>query len=254
LNIHLTPKVQENCQLDQEFLSNIELYFTAVPANNNLIRVEGEEHHHITDVMRNTENDIIYVTHGTGIIYKSAITAINKNEIICEIVEEYNYENKFQNICFCIPRLKAPDRFEFALEKCVELGITNFIVFDSLRTVAKGEKIERWQKILLAAMKQSLRAWLPKISYVKNVSHLIHNNTRLVLFEQNGGITYANFLKSNEESILTDNFNFIFGPEGGFDEKEIKELINCEIVKLTENRLRSETAITTAASVLSLRI
>jgi 16S rRNA (uracil1498-N3)-methyltransferase len=247
-------EVQENCQLDHPYLSNIELYYTAIPAGNNSIRIDGEEQHHIIDVMRHKENDIIYVTHGNGIIYKTAISAINKNEIVCEIVEEYNYGNQFPNICFCIPRMKAPERFEFALEKCVELGITNFIVFDSMRTVAKGEKIDRWQKILLAAMKQSLRAWLPKISYVKNMSHLIHNNTRLVLFEQNAEISYTDFLKENEELLVTGNFYFIFGPEGGFDEKEIKELVNCEIVKLTENRLRSETAITTAASILSLGI
>jgi len=233
------------------YLSNIELYYTAIPANNNLIRIDGEEQHHITDVMRHTENDIIYVTHGTGIIYKSTITAINKNEIICEIVEEYVYENKFQNVYFCIPRLKASDRFEFALEKCVELGITNFIVFDSMRTVAKGEKIDRWQKVSLSAMKQSLRAWLPKISYVKNMSHLINNNAYLVLFEQNAEISFTYFLKTNKELLVTDNFYFIFGPEGGFDDKEIKELGNCEIVNLTGNRLRSETAIMAAASILS---
>jgi 16S rRNA (uracil1498-N3)-methyltransferase len=237
--------------LDQAYLSNIELYYTSIPANNNLIRIDGEEQHHIADVMRHTENDIIYVTHGTGIIYKSAIAAINKNEIICDIVEEYKYENKYPNVCFCIPRLKAPDRFEFALEKCVELGITNFIVFDSLRTVAKGEKIDRWQKVLLAAMKQSLRAWLPKISYVKNVSHLIQINTALVLFEQNSELTFMDFCTINRESFNSDKFNFIFGPEGGFDEKEIKELGKCEIVKLTDNRLRSETAIITAASIFS---
>lgn len=235
--------------MDQAYLSNIELYYTTIPVTNNLIRIDGEEHHHIADVMRHTENDIIYVTHGTGTIYKSAIAAINKNEIICDIVEEYKYENKYPNVCFCLPRLKAPDRFEFALEKCVELGITNFIVFDSLRTVAKGEKIDRWQKIVLAAMKQSLRAWLPKISYVKNVSHLIQNNTSLVLFEQNSELTFTDFCTISWESFTSDKFNFIFGPEGGFDEKEIIELGKCEIVKLTENRLRSETAIITAAGI-----
>lgn len=238
--------------MDQAYLSNIELYYTAIPANNNLIEISGEEQHHIIDVMRHTENDIIYVTHGTGIIYKTSISAFNKNEIICEIVEEYKYENKFANVCFCIPRLKAPDRFEFALEKCVELGITNFIVFDSLRTVAKGEKIERWLKVVLSAMKQSLRSWLPKISYVKSPSHLIENSPSIVLFEQNGETMFSEYCNIYKETFTTDKFNFIFGPEGGFEEKEIKELGNCEIVKLTDNRLRSETAIITAASILSL--
>ena len=74
-----------------------------------------------------------------------------------------------KNIFFCIPKLKYSDRFEFALEKCTELGITNFIIFDSERSIHKSDKKERWEKIVLSAMKQSLRSYLPNITVINSL-------------------------------------------------------------------------------------
>lgn len=235
------------------FLSEVELYYTNQPSIGNLISIEGEECHHITNVMRHKIDDIIYVTDGKGTIHKSTISVIEKNKVVAAIAESTRYDNKFSNVWFCVPRLKSADRFEFALEKSVELGITNFIVFDSQRTVAKGEKIERWEKILLAAMKQSLRAWLPKIQYVKSINEIVKLDGTKILFDQNAQQFFQPFLSANRQSLITSHY-FIFGPEGGFTEEEFR-MENLEWrIKLIENRLRSETAIVTAASILAANI
>ncbi len=145
-------------------LSNIELYYTS-PENisKNKIIIEGEEYSHITKVMRHTMNDKLYVTDGDGNIYSCLINKINKNNIELGIENVLSYENRLKNIYFCIPKLKNNDRLEFALEKCTELGIINFVIFESERTISRANKIERWKKILLSAMKQSLHSFLPKI-------------------------------------------------------------------------------------------
>lgn len=239
-----------------DFLSEVELYYTNKPIVGNHIPIEGEECHHISNVMRHKVGDSIYVTDGTGTIYQSSISSIEKRNVIAEVVESTRYENKFAGIWFCIPRLKSADRFEYALEKSVELGITNFIIFDSTRTVAKGEKIERWEKILIAAMKQSLRAWLPKVSYAKNLSEIFKLVGTKILFDQNAKQTFQQFLLTNQQSLITNHY-FIFGPEGGFTEDELSlhaeaGMANGELrIRLTENRLRSETAIVAAASLLT---
>lgn len=232
------------------FLSEVELYYTNQPAVGNLISIEGEECHHIINVMRHKIDDIIYVTDGKGTIHKSTISVIEKNKVVAAIVESTRYDNKFSNVWFCVPRLKSADRFEFALEKSVELGITNFIVFDSQRTVAKGEKIERWEKILLAAMKQSLRVWLPIIQYVKSINEIVKLKGTKILFDQNAEQTFQQFLSANNQSLIANHY-FIFGPEGGFTNEECRVLNEELKVRLTENRLRSETAIVTAASILA---
>ncbi|MBI5731624.1 MAG: 16S rRNA (uracil(1498)-N(3))-methyltransferase [Ignavibacteriales bacterium] len=233
-----------------DFLSDVELYCTSHSIIDDAILIDGEEAYHITHVMRHIKGDVIHITDGHGSIYKSIIQAVDQKKINCKILSSKHYENKFCSITFCIPRLRNTDRFEFALEKCVELGITNFIVFDSTRTVAKGEKIERWQKVLLSAMKQSLRAWLPKVSYERNVNTIIKLNGTRILFDQNASQTFQQFLAANNQSLITNHF-FFFGPEGGLTEDECR-VMNAECrVKLTDNRLRSETAIVTAASILT---
>jgi 16S rRNA (uracil1498-N3)-methyltransferase len=233
------------------FLSEVELYYTDRPKVGIQISIEGEECHHIINVMRHKIGDSIYITDGNGSIHQSSISSLEKKKVIVEIIDSTGYENKFSSICFCIPRLKSADRLEFALEKSVELGITNFIVFDSTRTVAKGEKIERWEKILISAMKQSLRAWLPKISYAKNLSEIYNREGIKILFDQNAGQTMNSFLPILHSQFSIINCFFIFGPEGGFTEDELR-ISNLEYrIRLTENRLRSETAIVTAASILN---
>jgi len=237
--------------LGQDFLSDVELFCTSHSIIDDVILIDGEEAHHITHVMRHYKGDTIHITDGNGSIYKSVISEIGKRNVLAKVIESIQYENKFSNITFCLPRLRNTDRLEFALEKCVELGITNFIVFDSTRTVAKGEKIERWQKIILSAMKQSLRAWLPKVIYVKNISEVTKLDGTKIFFDQNAERTFRNFILTDNRSLITDNCFFLFGPEGGFTEDELR-IANGELrIKLTDNRLRSETAIITAASILT---
>ena len=231
------------------FLSDVELYFSENVSGNS-IEVSGEEFHHIKDVMRHRIGDEIFVTDGKGVIYKTEIERFDKKSLSAKINSSTSYSNHFSNITFCIPRLRSADRFEFALEKCVELGITSFIIYDSQRTVAKGEKLERWQKIALAAMKQSLRAWLPNVAYCKSVSELVQLEGKKFFFDQNATDTLQNYLVFNHQSLITNHY-FLFGPEGGFSEEELR-IANGELrIKLTENRLRSETAVVTAASILA---
>lgn len=240
--------------MGQDFLSNIDLFYTEEPVNGKELIITGEEVHHIKDVMRYAINDTIFITDGKGNIYKSLITAITKATIQCSIGEVWHYKNPFDNLTFCIPRLRTMDRLEFALEKCVELGITNFIIFDSIRTVIKGAKIERWEKVLLAAMKQSLRSWLPKVQYISSVSQIAAFAGKRVIFEQSAVLPFNKFLAQPQIANKHDHIYFVFGPEGGFADEEIAMTKKCSFVKLTDNRLRSETAIIAAASLIAMEL
>ena len=231
-----------------EHLSNIELYYSG-PENfaSGFATINGDEFKHITRVMRHKIGDELYVTNGLGKIFSTELISISKSEGKVKIRKEYNYENKYKYITFCIPKLKSHERFEFALEKAVELGITNFIIYEPIRAVARGSKIDRWNKIALSAMKQSLRSYLPVVDEIKSLNEIAKMDNEIILFEQNSAKNIKE-LKIKRERKYT----FVFGPEGGLDQKELDLVSNDQIYNLAENRLRSETAIINAASILAV--
>ncbi len=240
--------------MHQDFLSDIELYYSIeVDLKNKQIIVSEDEAHHAINVMRHSEGDILYVTDGKGVIHKGEIADISKNEIQLNIIKSFKYVNEFENIIFCIPRLKSNDRFEFAIEKCIELGITNFIVFESDRTIAKGDKTEKWFKAGLSAMKQSIRAFVPDFEFRKNVDEIISdysgNGYKIYLFDQKAETLLSQELEEIHNS--DDKIVFLFGPEGGISERELYLFKDCKFLRLTDNRLRSETAIIAAGIILT---
>jgi 16S rRNA (uracil1498-N3)-methyltransferase len=227
-------------------LSNIELYYSQTPVHpNNNLRIIGEEAHHISKVMRHIAGDEVFATNGCGNIFKGQIVQQNDNEVIVEIIEKFSFENKFRNYVFCIPNLKNNSRLEFALEKSVELGITKFVLFNSERTIAKSFKIERFQKILISAMKQSLQSFLPEIISMSTIRDISKLDTKFVIFEQTADRYFdALSIDNNKE------YYFIFGPEGGLSQTELNLFNKNDLYKLAENRLRTETAIIKLASSL----
>ena len=232
--------------------SNTEFYYTPKELiSKTSIIIIDDEAKHITRVMRHSIYDEILVTNGEGIVYKAIIKNITRREVIAEIKESYKQKNKMKNITFCIPILKSQDRFEFALEKCVELGITNFIIFSAKKSYKRGVKLERWNKILLAAMKQSLQSFKPKIDFVTSLSSIVNNQRKTIVLEQNADETLSNYLKveTNQKELFDKETYFIFGPEGGLVEEELN-FANHKL-QLTENRLRAETAIIATASLIN---
>lgn len=233
-----------------EHLSNIELYYcSTLNSDETSFQLLNEEYHHAIKVMRNKVGDKIYATDGNGKIYEGTIRAIDKENIFVDVSKFQSYKNRLKNFTFCIPNLRNPDRFKLALEKCTELGITNFILFNSERSVNKGFKLERINKILLSAMKQSLQSYLPNVKILNSVLSFDKLKNTKILFEQNSENKFMN-------QVFDDSTDYylIFGPEGGFSEKEILDINPSFILNIADNRLRSETAIIKVASLLSLNL
>jgi len=202
---------------------------------------------HIVKVMRHGLGDSLFVTDGKGKIFEGIVESIKKDKVEIKISGIRKYKEKFKNITLCIPNIKKPDRLEFVVEKSVELGITNFIIFNSKRTVAKKVRIDRLNKVALSAMKQSLNAYLPAITFYDSLSFLEESNSEVLLFDQESSVNF-NISYLNPEK----NYYLLFGPEGGFEKGEISAKINTRQFSLAPNRLRTETAVITAVSRLTL--
>lgn len=232
-----------------KYLSDVQMYYsTTVNIPENEIIVDGDECKHILSVMRHSLGDEIYLTNGQGSIFSSQISAISNKEIKATILKEFNYHNPNKNIIFCLSLLKNPDRFEYALEKCTELGITEFIIYRAKKSLAKSFKQERWEKISLAAMKQSLRAFRPNINYADGLENIRDLEGTKILLDQSAERKFC-----YDKFSINEKYYVIFGPEGGFHQDETGLFRNENFFSLTENRLRSETAIILAAGLINLK-
>lgn len=230
--------------MTSKYLSNIELFYCKDSTESDRILLADEEFLHAAKVLRKKVGDEIYITSGLGEIFHCRIDNIHSKSLEAIKLATHNYADELSNFTICFPPLKNPDRTKFVLEKCTELGITNFIIYLSARSVSKSKNIEKFNRVVIAAMKQSLRAYLPIVHFEENLKELLNSEEEKILFEQSGN-------KKFEVSNLKKDKNYylIFGPEGGLTEEEINLFKN--VFTLSPNRLRTETAIIKCTSLIS---
>jgi len=237
---------EQNGFLTLEHLSDIELYYCSSEFfEDEKIFLEGEEFHHAVNVMRNSVDEILHITDGRGKLFRSKIVEITKSKLIATVLEKFDFVNAAENIWFCLPLLKNTDRLKFAVEKCVELGITNFVLFSSRHSISKKINLQKIHKTALAAMKQSLRTILPKITSASFIE-IINSPGNKILFDQSSQNRFDGRINTDEPIY------FLFGPEGGFEESELSFIPQEKRFSLSTNRLRSETAIMKCVSLLTL--
>ena len=145
---------------------------------------------------------------------------------------------------------------DFIVQKATELGISKIIPIETMRTIVKlhqeksGKKTERWQKIASEAAKQSNAPIIPQVSSVINFKEMINSlekDVKYILFwEEEKNLKLRDLLNITTEKRLA----LIIGPEGGFDEKEVRLLKEKGIisVSLGEKILRTETAALVASA------
>jgi len=229
-----------------EFLSDIELFFSDELSDNKII-LKDDEFIHCTKVLRHKTGDKIFVTNGKGKIFNCQIISISKNELLAEILSFTEQSIKYPNLCFCIPVLRNKDRLRFCFEKLIELGISKIIFFKAERSIPDKINLDKYNKIAVETIKQSLQANLPEIKLIQSLEEINSFEGKKIIFTQNAENRF-------DKNLLSENikYYFIFGPEGGLTEKEINSVIDRKEFSLADNRLRSETAIIKVASVLTL--
>lgn len=207
--------------------------------DNNLI-IKGDEHLHCSIVLRKRVGDIIFVTDGKGNTYSSKIISVTKNQTECSI-EDSKYQAPLSpTISIAISPTKNTARLEWFLEKSTEIGISSIYLVQTKRTEKKSVNLQRLEKVLLSAMKQSLNTHLPKLEVLtfKDLMKINHYQNKFIAHCENPDLKLKNVYKSNVSSIL------LIGPEGDFTKEEIADaLINgYQGVSLGNMRLRTETA------------
>lgn len=207
--------------------------------NNNYI--DGQEAIHCLKVLRKQVGDIIQITDGKGSFYKAELTKASNKKASFKILNTQKIEAYKPKLHLYFSPTKQGARNEWLLEKCTELGINTFTPIICEKSERRKVNLDRLNKILISAVKQSQRAWLPTlnnaISFTKALDTL--NGVEKYL------ASYSEEQKNLEAVLLKDKETAIFiGPEGDFSDKEKKlaQENNFSIVNLGDYRLRTETA------------
>lgn len=234
--------------MTSEYLSDIELYYIPFENETPSIVIDGEEHHHIINVMKHKEGDILKLTDGKGGLYNAIIEAIAKKSLRIGLELIKQIEEPFENFVIGIPILKNNERMEIALEKCIELGFTRFAIFPTTRSTNRKINQTRLEKIAVSAMKQSLNLHIPQIELYQSPAPLLQDqHLQCIVFDVRGETVIKDY-KFNKNL----NYFLFFGPEGGLTPEEVNKTLSSNRINLIKTRLRTETAIIYTASVIKL--
>lgn len=198
-----------------------------------------EESKHICKVLRMKEGDFIYLLNGKGALVKVQIEFANPKQCTVKIIDIISEKEPNYSIHIAIAPTKMMDRIEWFLEKATEIGITEITPILCENSERKQLKDERLEKIIISAVKQSKRLYLPKLNPLTDLKTFLKNNPK-------GLIAHCEDGKKNSivSSFQQLNCPIIIGPEGDFSSKEIElaKSLGYTPITLGKNRLRTETA------------
>lgn len=220
---------------------------------NGFAYLDEEESRHITTVLRRKTGDALVLTDGKGLILQTEIAEVAKRFMVARVISEQRIAPAAARLHLAVAPTKNIDRFEWFLEKAVEIGVdsvTPLLCRHSERTVVRQDRLE---KVVVSAMKQCLSAYLPTVHPLTPFKKVVENMNEAQRFigwcPSDMEIPHLkNQLKPTQDTII------FIGPEGDFSPEEIAlaQQYQCLPISLGTSRLRTETAGVFASAVFNL--
>lgn len=219
-------------------------------------RIGGEVAHQISRVLRMQVGDEICLLDGAGYEYQVSLLTVGASECVGRVIEKAKGSGEPRcQVTLYISLLNKVDKFEWALQKCTEIGAARFVPVRSARSISDtpgATKIDRWKRIIQEAAEQSGRAIIPTLAECTTLQAAIRQE-RAALGNTVAGNHVALFPTLGAQQTLKDalqktaqvNTIAIFvGPEGGFTQDEVNDALTAGIqaVTLGPRTLRAETA------------
>jgi 16S rRNA (uracil1498-N3)-methyltransferase len=222
----------------------MQLFYTPdIDAVSSSYFLNEEESKHCVRVLRLQPGDEIQLIDGRGNFYTAAVAEAHPKRTQLRIVSiEIDFHKRNHYLHIAIAPTKNIERLEWFLEKATEIGIDEISLIICQRSERREAKVERLNKIITAAIKQSIKAWHPvlnePVAFNKLISGQFDGQKFIAHCEPGDKFTLKDELKPFGKYLI------LIGPEGDFTPKEIGEALNSDFKALTlsESRLRTETA------------
>ncbi len=229
-------------------MSNIRLFFSDALLVNMIDKLDKDQSHYLSKVMRIKENEVFSLFNKEG-EWEAKVLGISKNTVEFKIIKQLRQKEITKELWLAFSPIKSNYQ-NFMLQKATELGITKFlpIIFD--RTVVRKINKDRLEKIIIEASEQSNRINVPIIESAQDLnSFLKKNSVNLIFTDLN-----SNIKKVDKSKFMDKPVCIIIGPEGDFSEIEREKILSfkgVQPIKINENILRSETAVISAISIIN---
>lgn len=202
---------------------------------------------HCCRVLRMKEGDEVTVVDGKGHRFRCCIVSAHSKHTSLEIIEKIDVPNHWGvHITLAVAPTKLSDRMEWMLEKVVEIGIDRVVLLKCRRSERKTIKLDRLERVMISAMKQSLKGVLPVIEDMVDLKSFVADSNKGGECQKFFGYCDASFPKKEFVKECQPGLPVIImiGPEGDFAPEEVSLAIDNGFLPVTfgESRLRTETA------------
>ena len=229
-------------------MSNIRLFFSDTLSTNMIDKLDRDQSHYLSKVMRVKENEVFSLFNKEG-EWEAKVLGIFKNIVEFKIIKQLRQKETTKELWLAFSPIKSNYQ-NFMLQKATELGVTKFlpIIFD--RTVVRKINKDRIEKIVIEASEQSNRINVPTIEEAQDLNSFLKKNVMDLIFTD----LNSNIKKIDKSKFTDKPVCIIIGPEGDFSETEREKILSfkgVQPIKINENILRSETAVISAISIVN---
>ena len=209
----------------------------------NLVKLDEKESRHSVKVLRIKQGSRVYLVDGQGGFYEGAVVDADPKGCAVKVEQKYDdFEQRSYFLHLAVAPTKQIDRFEWMLEKAVEIGVDEITPFTGFHSERRKLKYERLERIIISAMKQSLKAYKPRLNPLVTFQEMLEKAREEYRFIPH----CRNFerQKMNNLYVAGKSVFIAIGPEGDFSEQEVATALerNFQSVSLGSSRLRTETA------------
>jgi 16S rRNA (uracil1498-N3)-methyltransferase len=212
-----------------------------------------DEAHHAFKVLRLAAGAVVNVTDGHGNLHEVKIADADWKKPRLQVLRtQTDFGKRDYRIHMAVAPTKNADRTEWLVEKCVELGVDEISFVACERSERRHFKTDRLEKIAVAAMKQSLKAYLPVVRDMIPFANFVK--------QTNAAQRFIAYLDEEKKAYLAKaatpggDYCVLIGPEGDFSPKEVSfaRQYGFEPVSLGNSRLRTETAAMAACHIFNI--
>ena len=206
------------------------------------IQFDKDESRHIVKVLRKNIGDVLQITNGNGLLFTAIIIENHLKHCMANIESIEEQPKSSYRLHLAVAPTKMNDRYEWFLEKATEIGVAEITPIICDHSERKTVKLDRYEKIIQSAMKQSLQCYIPKlnepISFKNFISQPFSDQLFIAHCEESKKQSLKQLIKPNQDTTI------LIGPEGDFSVKEIEQALQSHFIPVTlgETRLRTETA------------